>query len=36
MRELVTSPKTVRDVDWIQRCWPAQRKEGGNYPKVTK
>ncbi|CAM9881478.1 unnamed protein product [Ascophyllum nodosum] len=34
MAELVRSPKLVRDMDWINRCWPDDRKRVGQFPKV--
>ncbi|CAN0155146.1 unnamed protein product, partial [Discosporangium mesarthrocarpum] len=35
LRGLVTSPSTVREVDWIERCWPKDRKGARAHFKVV-
>ncbi|CAM9576463.1 unnamed protein product, partial [Phaeothamnion confervicola] len=34
LRQLVNSPQMVRDLDWIDACWPAEKKHSGDYPQV--
>lgn len=31
---MVQSPQLVRDIDWLNRCWPENRKQEGQFPKV--
>ncbi|CAM9537205.1 unnamed protein product, partial [Hapterophycus canaliculatus] len=31
---MVQSPQLVRDIDWLNRCWPEDRKQEGQFPKV--
>lgn len=37
LAEMVQSPQLVRDIDWVNQCWPEDRKQegGGQFPKVT-
>ena len=32
----VQSPTLVRDVDWIDKCWPLDRRARGDFPQVQK
>lgn len=32
--EMVSAPRAVREIDWIDHVWPS--KEGNNWPKVQK
>lgn len=34
LAKLVTSPKLVKDLDWLNWCWPQENKTKGKYPKV--
>jgi len=34
LAKYVKSPKFVRDIDWVDNMWPAQRKAQGDYPRV--
>ena len=31
---MVRSPQVVRDIDWLNQCWPDDRKQEGQFPKV--
>lgn len=31
---MVQSPQVVRDIDWLNQCWPDDRKQEGQFPKV--
>lgn len=30
----VKSPTLVKEVDWIDRCWPLSRRARGDFPQV--
>ena len=32
----VQSPSLVREVDWIDKCWPLDRRARGDFPQVQK
>ena len=34
LAKMVTSPQLVRDMDWVDWCWPQDRKGEGQFPKV--
>lgn len=34
LAKMVQSPQLVRDIDWLNRCWPEDRKQEGQFPKV--
>ncbi|CAM9872565.1 unnamed protein product [Scytosiphon promiscuus] len=34
LAKMVQSPQLVRDIDWVNRCWPDDRKQEGQFPKV--
>jgi hypothetical protein len=34
LRRMVSSPRFVRDMDWIDHAWPSDRKDAGDYPVV--
>lgn len=34
LAKMVQSPQLVRDMDWLNRCWPESRKQEGQFPKV--
>ncbi|CAM9348499.1 unnamed protein product [Ectocarpus sp. 8 AP-2014] len=34
LAKMVQSPQLVRDMDWLHRCWPADRLQEGQFPKV--
>lgn len=36
LAKMVRSPQLVRDMDWIDWCWPDDRKRDGQFPKVTR
>lgn len=36
MADLVGAPKVVRDVDWVERYWPKDLRNVGEYPTVQK
>ncbi|CAM9608387.1 unnamed protein product [Laminaria digitata] len=34
LSKMVRSPQVVRDIDWLNQCWPEDRKQEGQFPKV--
>lgn len=34
LAKMVQSPQLVRDMDWVDWCWPDDRKKDGQFPKV--
>ena len=34
LSKMVRSPQVVRDIDWLDQCWPDDRKQEGQFPKV--
>lgn len=34
LAKMVTSPQLVRDIDWVDWCWPEDRKGEKQFPKV--
>eukprot|EP00903_Cladosiphon_okamuranus_P015677 g14475.t1 len=34
LAKMVQSPQLVREIDWLNQCWPEHRKEEGQFPKV--